>query len=110
MNIKGLIIAILLIDLAACTASSPPQVVNNPSSITTPGIATPGLVSASAAPEIEEITVTSPDQQRNIGEGSAITKNVPIAQPPLISSETIDCILELAINKECAGFNIDDKD
>lgn len=103
MNTKGLIITILLMDLAACTTSSPPQAVNSSSSITTPGLSTP-----SPAPEIEE-TILSP-QQRNIAKGSTVTKDVPIAQPPLISPKTIDCVLTLAINKECAGFNLDDDD
>lgn len=98
MSINGPLIATLfLFTIIGCT-STPPATTDK------------AIISIAAdpAPEIEETNLSPLEKQYPSAEGSPITKDVDIAQPPLISKETVDCALGLLIDKECAGFQIGD--
>jgi hypothetical protein len=101
VNIKGLVITLVLMDLMGCSTTLSSQHENIPSTVNTPSLAAP-----SPAPEIEETNLTSPEKQRTIERGSQRTQDVDIVPPPIISKKTVDCVLALVADSECAGIII----
>lgn len=95
---RALCTVILLSTLCNCTLSptsrAPGTTLDGPSASTV----------GHPAPEIEETTLTKAPKTTE----KPPTRNIDIAQPPLISEDTVDCALSLLIDKGCGGFSVDD--